>query len=287
MNNKKHNGNLSEQPSEKAILAVIDDEQKWLKVYKRMFRNSNYFVDTYSDPQIFLDTIAKYPNKFAGIICDIKMPKISGHEVFETIKKNPRTRNIPFLIVSGVLTQNQNLSKVQPSAYVSKMEDNLRAKIFEELIEVVENWPKIRQYLYTQNVAEEDINFFCQFFINYQTFFNEILKYIHQMEQACINSDDEAMAQTTERCMIFMDDIHNRCMSIIFLMQECPEMTNFIKKICIRGRSSVNMIQNFQMILSEKTYSNNEFQEFLQDCRESLQKIILGTEQGYNLREVD
>jgi len=41
--------NLSEPTDEKPVIAVIDDEDKWLKVYKRMFRNSNYCLDTYSD----------------------------------------------------------------------------------------------------------------------------------------------------------------------------------------------------------------------------------------------
>ncbi|MBU3954380.1 MAG: response regulator, partial [Proteobacteria bacterium] len=214
----------------KPVIAVIDDEFQWLKAYKRMFRSSNYSIDAYSDPRVFLDTIEKYPNRFAGILCDINMPLISGHEVFEAVKKNKRTQNIPFLIVSGVLTQGQNLSKIQTTAYVSKMDDDLRKKIFDELIEVVENWPKVEAYLHGQNVSKKDIDFFCQFFINYQRFFNEILDYIRQMEQACVNSDDHAMAQISKQCMDFMDTIHNKCMGIISLMQESPEKTSFIRK---------------------------------------------------------
>lgn len=279
-------GEYSLEPiDEKPVIAVIDDEDKWLKVYKRMFRSSNYSIEPYSDPHRFLDTIAKYPNRFSGIICDINMPVLNGHLVFEAVKKDTKTRNIPFLIVSGVLTQDQNLSKLQTTAYVSKMDDNLRTKIFEELIEVVENWPKIKQYLHTQHVAEEDIDFFCQFFINYQTFFNEILDYIHQMEQACVNSNDDTITQITNNCMAFMDKINTKCMDIISLIQESQDITGFARKICTRARSSLNMIQYYQLMFSEETASNNEFQVFLTDCRESIEKIILGTEEGYNLRK--
>jgi len=274
-----------EPRDEKPVIAVIDDEDKWLKVYKRMFRSSNYSIEPYSDPHLFLDTIAKYPNRFAGIICDIKMPGLDGHLVFDAVKKDTKTRNIPFLIVSGVLTQDQNLSKIQAAAYVSKMDDDLRAKIFEELIEVVEKWPKIKQYLHTHHVAEADMDFFCQFFINYQTFFNEILTFIHQMEQACVNSDDGAITQITNNCMAFMDKIHTRCMDIISLIQESQEMTGFARKLCTRARSSLNMIQYYQLMFSEETTSNKEFQVFLTDCRQSIEKIILGTEEGYNLRK--
>jgi len=45
------------------------------------------------------------------------------------------------------------------------------------------------------------------------------------------------------------------------------------------------MIQYYQLMFSEETASNNEFQVFLTDCRESIEKIILGTEEGYNLRK--
>jgi len=45
------------------------------------------------------------------------------------------------------------------------------------------------------------------------------------------------------------------------------------------------MIQNFQFILSEETTSNEELKDFLKECRESLEKIIIRTEKGYNLTE--
>ncbi|MBU2628003.1 MAG: response regulator [Proteobacteria bacterium] len=285
MTGKKPDLDSLETTEGKPVIAVIDDEDKWLNVYKRMFRTSGYCIDTFSDPQVFLETIKTYPNRFVGIICDIKMPMLSGHKVFEIVKENKDTQDIPFLIVSGVLTQDQNLSKIQTIAYVSKMDDNLRTKIFKELIEVVENWPKVKNYLQAKNVAADKIDFFCQFYINYQKFFNEILRYINQMEQACVNCDANAIDQIAKLCTDYMDDLHNKCMSIIFLLQESPERTSFIRKVCERGRSSLTMIQSFQLIFFEEASSNEEFQEFLKECRDSLEKIIIGTEKGYNLRE--
>jgi CheY-like chemotaxis protein len=271
--------------AKKKLIAVIDDEHKWLNVYKRMFRKSSYGIDTYSDPQVFLDTIEKYPQKFAGIICDIKMPVLSGHQVFERVKNNKKTQDVPFLIVSGVLTQDQNLSRVQAAAYVSKMDDKLRERIFDELIEVIENWPRVKQYLRSQYVSEDEIEFFCQFFINYQKFFNEILTYVNHMEQAFTRHDDKAIALIKKECTDFMSMLHDKCMGIVSILQECPETINFFSKLCTRSRSSLAMIQNFQILLSEDTVSNNEFHDFLDECRQSLEKIIIGTGKGYNLRE--
>ncbi len=272
------------QSGVKPKIAVIDDEQRWLKVFRRLFRNSKYAVDTYSDPQAFLETVTASPDRYCGIICDIKMPDIDGYQVFKILKSTKATQNIPFLMVSGVLTQDQNFSKVQGIAHISKLDDNLRVKVFKELIEVIENWPKVRQYLEAKQIPAQKIEFFCQFFINYHQYFNEILKYVNRMEQACVKSDLIAMARIKSECETYMEDLQTTCMDLITTIQENPETTGFIGKLCERSRTSLNMIQTFQFILGEEASSSLEFQTFLHDCRDSLEKIIIGTEHGYNLR---
>jgi CheY-like chemotaxis protein len=278
---------LEPHPQDKPIIAVIDDEHKWLKVFKRMFRDSDYAVDTYDNPQTFLETIFRSPEKYVGIICDIKMPGLDGHQVFEAIKSNNATQNIPFLIVSGVLTQDQNLCKVQGAVYISKLDDNLRAKVFEELIEVIENWPKIEGYLRYRNVHKDKIDFFCQFFINYHKYFNDILSYVNEMETACVNGNEERIEQINRQCIGFLTEMQTTCMEMISLIQEGPESSSFIRKVCERGRTSLNMIQTFEFMLSEERDSNENFRSFLNECRDNLEKIIVGTEKGYNLRAND
>ncbi len=268
-------------------IAVIDDESKWLKVFQRMFRNSDYIVETYDDPQEFIRTIGLQPHRYAGIICDINMPQMNGHQVYEIVKQNKETSTIPFLIVSGVLTQGNNLSRVQGLAYVSKLDDDLRGKVFDELIEVIENWPKVRRYLRDQGVAEEKISFFCQFFMNYHQYFNEILNYVNKMEMACVAADKEAIEDTNARCHRYMTELQTTCMGLIALIQESPETTDFIRKVCERGRTSLNMIQTFQMLLTDEPTSNSDFKTFLQDCRDHLEKIIIGTDKGFNLRDME
>lgn len=272
---------------QKPKIAVIDDEQKWLKVFKRMFRNSDYDVDTYIDPQVFLESLFESPDKYLGIICDIKMPHMDGHQVFEAVKGNKATQNIPFLIVSGVLTQDHNLSRVQGTTYISKLDDNLRTKVFEELIEVIENWPKIEGYLRYRNVPEDKIGFFGQFYINYHKYFNDILSYINKMEVACVSDDTKAIEQINKECLNFIGELNNTCMDLIFLIQEGPETTSFIRKVCERGRTSLNMIQSFQILLAQESSTKDDFRIFLNECRDNLEKVIAGTEQGYNLRAPD
>jgi CheY-like chemotaxis protein len=277
----------STNAADKLTIAVIDDEQRWLKVFKRMFRNSGYEVHTFDDPRQFLETVLVSPQQYAGIICDIKMPQMDGHQVFDAIKSNPVTQNIPFVIISGVLTQDNNLSKVQGVPYISKLDDNLRSKIFQELIEVIENWPRVREYLRSQNVSDDKIDFFCQFFINYHKYFNEILTFINKMEVACVSADHEAISRIGEECATYIADLQNTCMQLISLMQDGPVTTAFVGKLCRRGRTSINMIQTYQLLLAEEPSTNPEFRSFLGECRQSLEKIIVGTEKGYNLRTTE
>ena len=273
--------------TDKPVIAVIDDEQRWLKVFKRMFRNSGYDIHTFDNPRQFLETVLEEPQRFVGIICDIQMPQMDGHQVYEAVKNNPSTRTIPFVIISGVLTQDNNLSRVQGLPYISKLDDDLRSKIFQELIEVIENWPRVRDYLRSQQVSEKKIDFFCQFFINYHKYFNEILAFINKMEVACVSTDHDAIHRISEDCAAYIADLQETCMQLISLMQDGPVTTSFVSKLCRRGRTSINMIQTYQLLLAEEPSTHPEFGSFLKECRQSLEKIIVGTEKGYNLRTTE
>ena len=212
---------------------------------------------------------------------------MDGYQVFETIKKNPATQNIPFVIISGVLTQDNNLIRIQGVPYISKLDDNLRSKIFHELIEVIENWPRVKGYLRSKNISDDKIDFFCQFFINYHKFFNEILRFINKMEVACVSADQDAIDRIGKECADYINELQQTCMQLIGLMQDGPETTAFISKLCQRGRTSINMIQTYQLLMAEEPSSNPEFGSFLKECRQSLEKIIVGTEKGYNLRAAE
>jgi CheY-like chemotaxis protein len=277
----------SEVGADKLTIAVIDDERRWLNVFERMFRLSNYSIDTYDNPLQFLEVILEHPQRYAGIICDIKMPQMDGYQVFEAVKTNKMTQNIPFVIVSGVLTQDHNLSKIQGVPYISKLDDKLRSKIFQELIDVIENWPRVRQYLQSQDIPDEKIDFFCQFFINYHKYFNEILTFVNKMEMACVTADQHAIVHIGNACASYMAELQGTCMELISLMQEGPETSVFVSKLCERGRTSINMIQTFQMLIAEEHSTSSEFRSFLKECRDSLEKIIVGTEKGYNLRATE
>lgn len=266
-------------------LAVIDDDDRWLKVFSRMFRNSGYHLETFSNPHDFLRLVHHEPGRFSGIICDIKMPEIDGHQIFRSIKKDPSTANIPFVMVSGALTENHNLSKVQGLAYVSKLDDDVCSRIFDELIEVIENWPHIQVHLRSQQATDDDIEFFYQFYVNFHLFFSKILNYVSQMEASCVNSNLKEAEQTRRMCDQYIGNLNQRIMDLIEIVQECPHAQHFIANVCRRARTCLNMILHFQLLIGEAAPADSDFPLMLTECRENLEKIIVGNEKGYNLRE--
>ncbi len=285
MNREGHQKGAGGNAGDAPRLAVIDDEDQWLKVFERLFRNSDYRLETYSDPHAFLRVIDLDPTRYAGVICDIKMPGISGHDIFGILKGNPITANVPFVLVSGVLTEDHNLARVQGIAHISKLDNNLRSRIFDELIEIIENWPHLEAYLRNRQALAEDIAFLHQFYVNYHLFFAQILDSVRQMEAACVNADIEEAEQVRARCDRCMQDLYQRCMALVSLVQDCPQAEHFAAKVCTRARTSLNMLLHFQLLIGESAPTDSDFTRLLTECRQSLEKIIQGTEKGYNLRE--
>ncbi len=39
------------------------------------------------------------------IVCDVQMPQMDGHEVFQQLSQNPQTARIPFIFVTGLATR--------------------------------------------------------------------------------------------------------------------------------------------------------------------------------------
>ena len=263
---------------------MIDDEQRWLKVFKRMFRNTAYELDTYSDPLIFLEVIDHDPGRYTGVICDIKMPQITGYQVFDRLKANPATADLPFVLVSGVLTEDHNLCRVQGIAHVSKLDDDLRSKIFDEVIEIIEKWPLLRDFFLQCQVPDSDIIFFQQFYVNYHLFFSQILDFVRDMEAACVKQDAGEAEAIHTACTRYMENLHERCMYLVRLARDCPYASHFVSKVCSRARTSLNMLLMFQMQLADSAPPDSDFPALLDECRQSLEKIIQGSEGGFNLR---
>ncbi|UTJ06964.1 EAL domain-containing protein [Arcobacter roscoffensis] len=90
--------NLSKN-KEKEIL-VVDDSSFVRRSITNILETKNYKISSVKDGQEAIDFL-KHHSKINLIFLDLEMPKISGTQVLELIKKDTRTKNIPVIILSS------------------------------------------------------------------------------------------------------------------------------------------------------------------------------------------
>ena len=71
--------------SEKAHLLIIDDEKNYLLVLQTLLEDEGYAVTAISDPETALAFLDE--SEVDVIVTDMKMPKVTGREVLERVKK--------------------------------------------------------------------------------------------------------------------------------------------------------------------------------------------------------
>ncbi|MCQ2444289.1 MAG: sigma-54 dependent transcriptional regulator [Mailhella sp.] len=83
--------------SEKSHILVVDDEKNYLMVIEAMLKDAGYEVTAINDPELALHFLNE--SEVDVVITDMKMPKISGKELLQAVKK--ATPEIPVLIMTA------------------------------------------------------------------------------------------------------------------------------------------------------------------------------------------
>jgi DNA-binding NtrC family response regulator len=76
---------LASQSTKKRILAVDDEPDITLTLKLGLEVNGRFNVDTFNDPELVLQSFR--PSLYSLVLIDIKMPKMSGFELYELLKK--------------------------------------------------------------------------------------------------------------------------------------------------------------------------------------------------------
>jgi len=101
------------------LLLIVDDEPANLVLLRRRFE-PHYRVMCVSGGQAALDMLVQAP--FDLILLDIMMPRINGLETLARIRENPKTADIPVILVSSLSDSNNVVQGLQQGAndYVTK-----------------------------------------------------------------------------------------------------------------------------------------------------------------------
>lgn len=83
----------------KKKILMIDDEMYIRKVMTQIFKANNYEIITSDNGIDGINIAAHYLPDL--ILLDLKMPEIDGIGVCKKLKENPKTKDIPILIITG------------------------------------------------------------------------------------------------------------------------------------------------------------------------------------------
>jgi len=119
-------------------LLIIDDSEEIILFISELFSEEYNCLKAF-DGQEGIDMAMKSLPDI--ILCDVRMPKKSGHDVVRALKHDPKTRFIPIILLSGYNTRKNRLEGLRAMA------DDFLAKPFdyEELRLKMANLLKIRR----------------------------------------------------------------------------------------------------------------------------------------------
>lgn len=83
-----------------ALILVVDDNEMNRDMLSRRLKRQDYDVVMAEDGEKALELLQAH--NFDLVLLDIMMPKLSGYEVLEQIKKSPATQHLPVIMISAV-----------------------------------------------------------------------------------------------------------------------------------------------------------------------------------------
>src|ERR1700682_1251002 len=88
-------------------IVVVEDDPFVEKVLKQTLSAEGYSVNIVRNGKQALEVTRKLLPDM--VILDLGLPDISGHDVFRVLKHDPRCREIPVLVLTGLDRENQEV----------------------------------------------------------------------------------------------------------------------------------------------------------------------------------
>ena len=92
--------NQTNLPPKKPLILLIEDDSLLIKMYKTKFTAEGFEVLVAEEGESGLKMALENPVSF--IILDVMMPKLSGIEVLENLRQNPKGKAIPVIVLSNL-----------------------------------------------------------------------------------------------------------------------------------------------------------------------------------------
>ncbi|MFA6253135.1 MAG: response regulator [Patescibacteria group bacterium] len=125
-------------------ILFVDDDNFLRKVYEAELKEKNFEVVLASDGEEGLEKAQLEDPDL--IILDMIMPKKSGFEVLTELQRNPKTRNIPVIILSNLGQEDDKKKGIDLGAVDYLIKDNITLGILVD---------KINQYLNSRTQSKQ------------------------------------------------------------------------------------------------------------------------------------
>lgn len=108
---------LKEEKFVKSIL-IVDDSMVVRNKMKKLLENSGYEISTANDGIEALNTLTA--KTFNLVITDLEMPNLDGFGLIAKMKENPKSKNIPIMLITGHEEMKININDCENLYYIQK-----------------------------------------------------------------------------------------------------------------------------------------------------------------------
>ncbi len=111
---------MNKEDGRKKRVLIVDDEPHIVNLVKLSLNNESYEVNgAYSAREAIRLMNSKSPDI---VIVDIMMPGVNGYELCQAIRQNPKTKDVPIIILSAKSQMNDKLHAIDVGAddYITK-----------------------------------------------------------------------------------------------------------------------------------------------------------------------
>jgi putative two-component system response regulator len=105
---------LQTHETKSATILVADDEEANRELLAHILEREGYQVVLAEDGQEAITLFSRHPIDLA--LLDVKMPRQNGFQVCRAIKKNPDTRLIPVVLITGLINTNDRIAGIDCGA---------------------------------------------------------------------------------------------------------------------------------------------------------------------------
>lgn len=104
-----------------AKILIVDDDEKMITLYRDILSKEGFNVLTSTNGKDGLKlAVQEVPSL---ILLDVMMPEISGTDVIDSLMRNERTRNIPVIFLTSLVTEEEvfdSKGEIGGRLYISK-----------------------------------------------------------------------------------------------------------------------------------------------------------------------